>query len=80
MHETVPTSCDEVLVKLNLIYAHICIFFGALFSDLRKIESREQFMQAMYISVDVPPYKNDGSGRRTFLGVTTPGLVTTKGV
>ena len=44
MHETVPTSCDEVLVKLNLIYAHICIFFGALFSDLSKIESREQFM------------------------------------
>ena len=44
MHETVPTSCDEVLVKLNLIHAHICIFFGALFSDLSKIESREQFM------------------------------------
>ena len=36
MQETVPTSCDEVLVKLNLIHAHICIFFGALFSDLRK--------------------------------------------
>ena len=34
----------------------------------------------MYISVDVPPYKIDGGVRRTFLGVTTPGLVTTKGV
>ena len=34
----------------------------------------------MYISVDVSPYKSDGGGRRTFLGVTTPGLVTTKGV
>ena len=37
-------------------------------------------MWAIYNSVDVPPYKSDRGGRRTFLGVTTPGLVTTKGV
>ena len=36
MHETVPASCHEVLVKLNLIHAHICIFFGALFTLLEK--------------------------------------------
>ena len=36
MHETVPTSCDEVLVKLNLIHAHICIFLALSSAILEK--------------------------------------------